>query len=407
MGDSLQSLQIAQAGGEILKSKYYQYIVRVLILLGTSTSVAFLLLAWTQSLDLESLALPWDRNPFGAFSSPETIVKNGETAPSSQQPKIRTGTEESATDVFRKRGVGLLHAWTDSELFVRALTNEKIGAGQNNSSSVRTPKIAFMFLIQNDIPFEPLWNNFFKGHEGLFNIYVHIWPLKLSAFQRSKGVFWGRLVPSQEGQKLTPGLIANARRLLANALLDDPSNEWFALISGSCIPLHGFRHVYDTLASTNKSFLDIDPEHWDMWNRYTARGDDAMKPEIQFSQFKVGSQFWVMRRKHAVMTVDDMKYWTKFNKPCLPNHVYCYPEEHYFSTMMGFLDPGGCKHTATLVDWSRAEGGHPTRWEANEISLNFLIELRQRGNGEYLFARKFHRDCLDKLLDTANELWAE
>lgn len=34
------------------------------------------------------------------------------------------------------------------------------------------------------------------------------------------------------------------------------------------------------------------------------------------------------------MTVGDHKYWGKFNRPCLPKYAACFPEEHYFATLM-------------------------------------------------------------------------
>lgn len=245
MGSPPQSLQSPRPAGEVLKSKYNRYIIRVLILLGTATSLAFLLFAWTQPLGLQSL------RPFRLACPPQNITRHEETQHPAQVQNVESNATSLSTDPSQKRGVGLLHAWADSELLLRAVTSE---AGQQISPS-RTPKIAFMFLIRKDLPFAPLWNRFFKGHEGLYNVYVHMWPLRLPAFQKSKGVFWGRLIPSQEGKRLTPGLIADARRLLANAMLDDPANEWFALISESCVPIHGFQHVYKTLASTNKSFV--------------------------------------------------------------------------------------------------------------------------------------------------------
>lgn len=40
----------------------------------------------------------------------------------------------------------------------------------------RKAKVAFMFLGRRRIPFTPLWERFFGGHDGLFSIYIHTSP---------------------------------------------------------------------------------------------------------------------------------------------------------------------------------------------------------------------------------------
>jgi hypothetical protein len=34
-------------------------------------------------------------------------------------------------------------------------------------------KIAFLFLTLNDVNFPKIWNEYFKGHENQYTIYIH------------------------------------------------------------------------------------------------------------------------------------------------------------------------------------------------------------------------------------------
>ncbi|KAJ8445607.1 hypothetical protein Cgig2_018548 [Carnegiea gigantea] len=58
-------------------------------------------------------------------------------------------------------------------------------------------KIAFMFLARGSLPFAPFWEEFFKGHHGLYSIYVHADPSFNSSSELDTGVFRGRKIPSQ------------------------------------------------------------------------------------------------------------------------------------------------------------------------------------------------------------------
>lgn len=86
----------------------------------------------------------------------------------------------------------LLHEMNDTELFWRA----SFVPGIKKYPIRRVPKIAFMFLTKGPLPLSPLWERFFKGHEGLYSIYIHASPSYVGNFTPSS-VFYKRQIPSQ------------------------------------------------------------------------------------------------------------------------------------------------------------------------------------------------------------------
>ncbi|KAI3870299.1 hypothetical protein MKX03_029688 [Papaver bracteatum] len=289
------------------------------------------------------------------------------------------------------------------------------------------PKIAFLFLTNSDLIFAPLWEKFFKGNEKLYNIYIHADPsIKITP---PGGVFNGRFIAGKKTKRASPTLISAARRLLATALLDDQSNTFFALVSQHCIPLHSFRFVYHSLFAsphTESSSKSVSTESWvTRWNRrgqvryssfieilgeeptlqdrYTARGENVMMPEVSFDDFRVGSQFFILTRRHSLLVIRDRRLWRKFRLPCL-NKESCYPEEHYFPTLLSMEDPKGCTHfTLTNVNWTGSTGGHPHEYKPGEISAELVYRLRvSNSTYSYLFARKFNADTLNPLMEIAD-----
>lgn len=86
----------------------------------------------------------------------------------------------------------LFHNMTDTELFWRASLVPRI----RTYPFKRVPRIAFMFLTKGPLPLAPLWERFFKGHEGLYSIYIHSLPSYVAQFAPSS-VFHKRQIPSQ------------------------------------------------------------------------------------------------------------------------------------------------------------------------------------------------------------------
>jgi len=142
-----------------------------------------------------------------------------------------------------------------------------------------------------------------------------------------------------------------------------------------------------------------------LWKRYTARGRYAMMPEVPFEKFRVGSQFFVMTRRHALLTIKDRILWRKFKLPCYRSDE-CYPEEHYFPTLLNMKDPDGCTgYTLTRVNWTGTVKGHPYTYKPKEVVPELIQRLRRSNHSSsYFFARKFTPDCLKPLLAIADSV---
>ncbi|GAB2275496.1 hypothetical protein Dimus_010254 [Dionaea muscipula] len=285
-------------------------------------------------------------------------------------------------------------------------------------------KVAFMFLTTTPLPFAPLWELFFRqAPRDRFNVYIHADPT-FDYNPPFSGVFSGRVIPSSKPtRRHTPTLISAARRMLSHALLDDPANYMFALLSPACIPLHSFNFTYGTLVESRKSFIEILRNEKTAYGRWAARGEEVMLPEVGLEEFRIGSQFWSLTRRHARLVVGDRRLWGKFRLPCVRTDT-CYPEENYFPTLLSMVDPGGVvPATLTHVDWSDVQSGHPRTYIASEVGSEMIARLRGErprygeltiggwsgddGEGKrwdpFLFARKFEPECADPLLSIANE----
>ncbi|XAR70978.1 hypothetical protein NMG60_11028037 [Bertholletia excelsa] len=296
-------------------------------------------------------------------------------------------------------------------------------ASRVNQNPSRPAKLAFMFLTTTPLPFAPLWELFFnQAPSNLYNIYIHADPT-FEYDSSFSGVFTNRVIPGPKPtHRHSPALISAERRLLSHALLHDPSNAMFALVSSSCIPLHSFNFTYRSLMESKKSFIEIIKNESEAYYRWVVRGEEALLPEVPFEKFRTGSQFFVLTRKHARLVVSDRRLWAKFKLPCL-TRFHCHPEEHYFPTLISIKDPRGCiPATRTYVDWSITWHGHPRLFNASEVGPHLIWEIRNKRprygedgtngpdsltgkrNDPFLFARKFSPDSIQPLMRIAPDV---
>ncbi|KAE8710364.1 putative Eukaryotic aspartyl protease family protein [Hibiscus syriacus] len=333
----------------------------------------------------------------------------------------------AACYVFSSRGCKVLTNWLPPSP-TRESSDEEIASQVVIRDILNIPtviseksKIAFMFLTPSSLPFEKLWDMFFRGHEGKFSVYVHASKEKtvhvsryfLNRETRSREVVWGKF-----------SMVDAERRLLARAL-EDPDNQHFVLLSDSCVPLHSFDYVYDYLMHANMSFVDcfLDPGP-----HGNGRYSDHMLPEVEKKDFRKGAQWFSMKRQHALIVMADSLYYSRFRDYCKPGFdgKNCIADEHYLPTFFSMIDPGGIANwSVTHVDWSERKW-HPKSYKAQDVTEALLqnitsidmsihvtseaksVELVQPclWNGIkrpcYLFARKFYPETVDKLMTLLN-----
>ncbi|KAJ4963611.1 hypothetical protein NE237_023550 [Protea cynaroides] len=269
------------------------------------------------------------------------------------------------------------------------------------------PKVAFMFLTKGKLELAPLWEKFFKGHEGLYSIYVHTNPSYKGSLESEGSVFEGRRIHSKEVKWGGFSLIEAERRLLANAVLD-VSNQRFVLLSESCIPLFNFSTVYSHLIGSTKTFVEV---YDDRTSVGRGRYSRHMYPTIEVKQWRKGSQWFEIDRDLAIEVVTDNKYFPLFGRHCKGS---CYADEHYLPTFVNIRFPWkNANRTLTWVDWTRG-GPHPTKFLRPYMTKELLENLRNNGstceyNGGrtticHLFARKFLPGTLNRLLKFAPKI---
>lgn len=317
---------------------------------------------------------------------------------SSFQPCVE---EQSSIDRWIRPPSSLMHNMSDEELLWLASFVPQV----KSYPFKRVPKLAFVFLTKGPLPLSPLWEKYFHGHKGLYSIYIHSLPSYQGNFT-SDSVFYRRQIPSKVSEWGKMSMCDAERRLLANALLDI-SNEWFVLLSETCIPLYNFSITYQYLMRSRHSFVGAfdDPGPYGR-----GRYDWNMAPEVNITQWRKGSQWFAVSRKIAVNMVKDTKYYAKFEEFCKPE---CYVDEHYFPTFLTIESPHLlANRSITWVDWSRG-GAHPATFGRADITETFLKGIiggpscpynDQSSSFCYLFARKFAPGALEPLLQLAPKL---
>lgn len=298
-------------------------------------------------------------------------------------------------------------------------------------------KIAFLFLVRDNIPLDFLWHNFFKNADPeSFTIYIHSKPGFVFDESVTRSVYFHnrQLENSVEVGWGKPTMI-EAEKLLLKAALDDISNQIFVLLSDSCVPLYDFSYIYNYLMSSPRSFVDsfIDATE----KRY----NPDMSPDIPEDKWRKGSQWITLVRRHAEVVAYDHVIFSIFNKHCKRRPLFdlskgneslkeqlqhnCIPDEHYVPTLLamrGFEEKLE-RRTLTYSLWNQStetmntQAWHPVTFGYASASQKNIQDIKDidhiyfksenrtewcgtKSNSSpcYLFARKFSRGAAMRLL---------
>ena len=238
----------------------------------------------------------------------------------------------------------------------------------------KNKKIAFMFLIYDEINHENLWKLFFNNIDSnKYNIYIHYKDYKKSDFFDKYKL--KTIIPTAYGNIS----LVKAHNILLREALKDKNNTNFILLSNSCIPLKNFNYIYNKL-NPNYSYYNI------AINLMISRNMQAFN-YIKNYEFKKASQWSILNRFHAnILVNDENKYINWF--------INC-PDEHSHISYLYYkkLDNEIIKTYDASYDATTY-----TMWiNHNLINYDNITneELLILYNSKCLFGRKFTKNCKD------------
>ena len=250
-------------------------------------------------------------------------------------------------------------------------------------------KIAFLFMTRGHMPLEAIWYEFFhwRGNKSQYSVHVHphvgfTFPVG-SFFHGSEvrnpvNVKWG-------GMSQVKGI-----KLLVKEALKDPLNEWFCLMSESCIPLLSFPKFRYSLLSFNKSIINacfMDPGEMELKSRWRPALDDV---GLKKEHWRKSATWFALKRSHAEVFVNEEKTEPGWEKvPCC--------DEHYLPTILAMNNLDNetkCTDGFVHVHWPNLMAAHPTTYGSGDVNTQLFASMhRPEGKG-----RGFGKDVFFSLL---------
>ena len=240
-------------------------------------------------------------------------------------------------------------------------------------------KIAFLFLTIGNVYHEAHWQDFLRGNEDQYSVYVH-------AKKRVAPDSWFYPFQLEHTRHTSWGHTMRAQIQMLKQALHDPLNEKFVFLSESTLPLQNFETTYRTLMVPRKSFFRYERNpHPHMKNPSGHDKARNIRPLPLNEQYK-NTQWIVLDRAHAQLMVEDdqiidIATW------------YICDNEHYPATFLArnkLLDEV-VPQDMTCIIWHSCERPPYVFTDlADEKQFELLRNTQDDG---YLFVRKVDKGC--------------
>jgi len=259
-------------------------------------------------------------------------------------------------------------------------------------------KVAFLYLIYDEINNECLWRNYFrKVNKDRYSIYIH-WKYdkKLGYLDQFRLT---NTIPTEYAELS----LVKAQNLLLREALKDQNNERFVFLSNSCIPLKSFDYTYNSLFLNELCYFNAAREEH-VFERNRGR---VLTEAFGLRNVKKASQWSILTRPMArVLSESDDVLGT-----CFEPGRKDLADEYFYLSYLHYLDKQQHLHISdySTVDCSTFEfwedkeykfrdnftSDHPESWDRRlktyfDISENELAYLL---NAQCYFGRKFSKNC--------------
>ena len=243
-------------------------------------------------------------------------------------------------------------------------------------------KIAFLFLIRENLNHPRLWETFFNNGSD-FSIHIHyVNNVDIGWFDQFKVK---NPVPTKWGSIS----LVSAMNLLLETALQDPLNEMFIFVSESCVPVKTIDHI--------KNNIDVNFSYFNYFTNIFPKNNHVTQ-FFDRENIKAASQWSILNRKHAeyIMTIRG-EMIERFAPTFAPDEA-CYPT--YLYTMFGGDEIKNLM--TTCVIWNNKNKYFKKNLEqglTKTTPYEFILfdrnELNYVVRTEYMFfLRKIRKGCL-------------
>jgi hypothetical protein len=122
-----------------------------------------------------------------------------------------------------------------------------INLTNRNMQNRNERKIAFLFTVKKNPIFSNIWDDFFRGNEGLFTIYIHPETPEVTTWRREN-------IISEISEDSAENKVGAYIALFRAALLNN-KNYKFVTLSENCLPIKPFMTLYNFLNKDNNSLI--------------------------------------------------------------------------------------------------------------------------------------------------------
>ena len=237
-------------------------------------------------------------------------------------------------------------------------------------------KIAFCFLTYGDIHQGALWKAFFHGNEDKYNVYVH------NKMPVTDEFFNQRIIDNIIETRYGTITQLKASINLFEAAWQNRENQYFVLVSGSCLPLYNFETVFQKIFSLNATLFK--PMGQEL-GRLKYMKDQSV---FDASNFKTQATWMVMKRNDLPIILQNEMTDSVFG-----DRVFGV-DHHYFINLFGLFNMRYAEFPLTWDNWAepdvRKNPYHYGPKTYEYLDAETIAEARAEG---CLFLRKVSENC--------------
>lgn len=255
-------------------------------------------------------------------------------------------------------------------------------------SYYKMKKIAFCFLIYDEINHEELWNIFFKNVDPQkYKIYIHY------KFNKPLKYFEQYKLNNCIKTSYADVTLIHAHNLLFKKAYEDDCFKIISL-SQACIPFKPFDYIYDFLCKDNYSHFNIASQ-----NSCFPRCNDLLK-YYNKNTIQKSSNWFILNRRICELCIN----YDKIEIDKIYTSITS-PEEHFFVTIVFYNNlqneiiatPNLSNDATTFTNWSDMGYKYTSIYGLKNYDIIDKEELLYLLNSKCLFGRKFNKQCYSQL----------